>query len=298
LKFYPILSLRHPAFVEWLKLSLPMMVGVSLAMADKWILSYFAAADPGGISRLNNAKALFNAPLVIVAAAAGSASLPFFSALFSQGKMYEFNDAVNRSVSRLLAVAFLLSALMSAMSGPIVDLLRGGRYTPADAAMTANYFGIFALSLAFWSAQGIYARAFYAARNTLVPAISGTVVTCVSIPVYAVLFHHVGVPGLAIASNLGIVAHTVALAILLHKYRLVSIACLEWGELGRAAIAAGIAYFVISLVAGIGVVRGLHGYGADAAVIAAGTVIWGGLVFGVLQVTGSKLVGQLLRRSG
>ena len=78
-------------FVEWLKLSLPLMIGVSLAMADKWILSYFATADAGGYTLLTTAKTLFNAPLVIVGAAAGAASLPFFSQLFAQGKMYDFN---------------------------------------------------------------------------------------------------------------------------------------------------------------------------------------------------------------
>ena len=81
LRFTPILNLRHPAFTEWLRLSIPLMVGVSLAMADKWILAHYAAGDRGGITLLNNAKALFNAPLTVVGAAAGAASLPFFSAL-------------------------------------------------------------------------------------------------------------------------------------------------------------------------------------------------------------------------
>ncbi len=298
LRFFPIFNLRHPAFVEWLKLSLPLMIGVSLAMADKWILSYFATADPGGYTRLTNAKALFNAPLVIVGAAAGAASLPFFSSLFAQSKLYEFNAAVNRSVSRLLAVAFLITAWMSALAIPIVDLLRGGHYKPADALSTAHYFAIFALSLALWSAQGIYARAFYAARNTLVPAISGTVVTCLSIPIYALLFRRFGVVGLAIASNLGILAHTVALAMLLHKYRLVSIACLEYAELARAAIAAAIA-FAATNAAVLAIPRAITltpGYRGDLLTISFGTIVWAVLAAAILEVTRSNLLRQILRR--
>ncbi len=296
LRFFPIFNLRHPDFVDWLKLSLPLMIGVSLAMADKWILSYFATSIPGANTMLTTAKTLFNAPLVIVGAAAGAASLPFFSSLFAQGKMYEFNEAVNRSVSRLLAVAFLMTAWMSAMAMPVVDLFRGGKFTHDDAALTAHYFAIFAISLALWSAQGIYARAFYAARNTLVPAISGTIVTFVSIPIYALLFHHVGVSGLAIASNFGIFAHTAALAILLHKHRLVSIACLEWKELARAAVAGLIAYAAVSIAMGMAFVGRLHGYAADLGQIAVGTLLWAAVVLVALQVTGSKLVGQVLRR--
>jgi len=294
LRFFPIFSLRHPDFLEWLKLSLPLMIGVSLAMADKWILSYFATADPGGYTRLTNAKALFNAPLVIVGAAAGAASLPFFSSLYAQARAYDFNAAVNRAVSRLLAVAFLLTAWMSALAVPIVDLLRGGSYTHGDALATARYFSIFALSLALWSAQGIYARAFYAARNTLVPAISGTVVTCVSIPIYALLFHRLGVEGLAIASNLGILTHTVALAALLHRFRLVSVANLEFGELARAAVAAAFAFSATT--AAVRFVPHRAGYRGDVIILVVGTVVWAALCFAVLQLSGSKLIGQLRRR--
>ena len=294
-RFTPIFNLRHPAFVEWFKLSLPLMIGVSLSMADKWILAHYAAADPGGITHLTNAKSLFNAPLGIIGFAAGAASLPFFSSLFAQGKLNDFNIAVSRSVSRLFSAAFLLTAWMTALAIPIVDLLvRGGRYTHPDALLTARYFALFSLSLAFWAAQGIYARAFYAARNTLTPAISGTIVTLVSIPIYALLFHHFGVDGLAMASNLGILAHTVSLAVLLHRYRLVSIASLEYGELARALLAAAVAYLGAFAI----VTRLPHppSFAGDVLLIATGSLAWAGLGFATLQLSGSQLIQQLRNR--
>ena len=204
LRLTPVLNLRDRAFVEWLRLSLPLMIGVSLAMADKWILSYFSTADPGAYTHLTYAKSLFNAPLVVVAAAAGAASLPFFSSLYAQDRMFDFNAAVSRSITRLLAVSMLLTAWMVALAVPIVDLLRGGSYTRGDAAATARYFSLFALSLALWSAQGIYARAFYAARNTLTPAVSGTIVTvCFDSGVCAGCMGGWGWMGLAVASDIG-----------------------------------------------------------------------------------------------
>lgn len=288
LRFHFLLNLRHPAFVEWLGLSLPLMVGVSLAMADKWILAHYAAGDPGGISRLTNAKALFNAPLTVVGAAAGAASLPFFSSLFAQQRLYDFNDAVARSVSRLLAAGLLLTAWMCALATPIVDLLRGGKLTPADAVATTRYFAIFAITLALWSAQGIYARAFYAARNTLTPAISGTIVTLLSIPVYALLYHRMGVAGLAIASDIGILAHTVALAVLLHRSRLVSLASLDAPELLRAGLAAGLAYIPATLMQRLPHPAG-H-YSGDLFTIIGGTLVWAMTAFVVLKITGSTLL--------
>lgn len=293
--FYPVLNLRHPAFIEWLRLSLPLMIGVSLAMADKWILSHYAAADKGAISLLTNAKSLFNAPLSVIGMAAGAASLPFFSSLYTQSRFADFNAAVNRSVSRLIAVALLVTAWMVALASPIVGFLRGGSYTHADALATARYFALFALSLALWSAQGIYARAFYAARNTLTPAISGTVVTCASIPVYALLFHHYGVVGLAVASDIGIFAHTLALAVLLHRYRLVNLKSLDFRELARAALAT-----IVSFAGAFACVRLIptpHGHTGDLILLLAGSSAWLILCWITLIATGSALPRQILRRA-
>ncbi len=294
LRYRPIFKPNDPAFREWLRLSLPLMLGVSLTMADKWILAYFASGDPGGISRLNVAKTLFNAPLGILGAAAGAASLPFFAALYSQGKMEEFAAAVNRAASRVIAVSLMAAGWMIALAGPVVDLYRGGSFSRADATSTAAYFIVFALSIALWTAQGFYARAFYAAGNTRVPAIAGWVVTLVSLPVYDFLFHRIGILGLAIASDLGILMLTVTLAVLLDRRGMVRFAGLEGGELLRALLAGGAGWGgAVSCVRWLPVAKGHTG---DLLLIGTGTGIWAAMCFAVLMATGSKLPGQLQRQ--
>ncbi len=290
-----VFGLRHPVFREWLKLSLPLMMGVSLTYADKWILAYYSSAVPGGISRLNVAKSLFNAPMTILGSAAGAASLPFFAALFAQGRGFDFANAVNRSVSRVFATALLAGAWMMALSVPIIDLFRGGRFSPEDAAETSKYFTIFAVSIAMWSAQAIYSRSFYAAGNTLTPAIAGWSVTLISIPVYALLFQSMGVTGLAVASDVGMAISTITLAVLLHRYRLVHIQGLEYAELARALLAALLGYGGV-----VWCLRVMHlerGHQGDVVAIAAGSVVWAVICAGVLVGTGSKLPRQLMRRN-
>src|SRR5579875_3723627 len=100
---------------------------------------------------------------------------------------------------------------MVALASPICDLvLRGGHYTRADSARTAMFLAIFSISLALWSAQAIYIRAFFAAGQTLPPMLAGTAVTLVSLPVYWALHARYGAMGLAWASNFAILAHTAA----------------------------------------------------------------------------------------
>src|SRR5205085_1885334 len=129
--YRPSFDIANPAFREWVKLSVPLMLGVSLVTADDRILRHYAASGVGDIS-------------------------------------------------------------------------------------PAIYFCWLSLSLALWSAQGLYARAFYAAGDTLTPMVAVSVITAASLPLYSVLFRAFGVIGLAWASDIGIGVNLLALALLLH----------------------------------------------------------------------------------
>ena len=162
-RYRPVLDFGNPGLRDWVRMSLPLMLGVSVVFLDNYILTWFAKQTTGEISKLMYAKRLFTAPMAIIGQAAGAASLPFFASLYSKGLHQDYREAVNRSVSRILQAAFLLAAVMFGLAGPIVDLVfRGGAFGRQDAAQTAMYFAIFTLSLPLWASQAIYARAFFA----------------------------------------------------------------------------------------------------------------------------------------
>src|SRR6201997_4641363 len=168
--YRPSFDIFNPAFREWVRLSIPLMLGVSLVTADDWILRYFASSGIGDIARLNYAKRLFAVPIAVLGQAVGQASLPFFAKLFGEKKLKEFANTVNASVYRISALSVLTSALLMVASLPLIDLVyRRGHFFFHDSQETAIYFFWFSLSLALWAAQGLYARAFYAAGDTLTP---------------------------------------------------------------------------------------------------------------------------------
>ncbi len=294
LHFQPRVSFRDPAFREWLRLSLPLMIGVSLVMFDGVFMNYFASVRVGGVTLINNAKDLFNAPFNVIGPAAGAASLPFFASLFQSGRLYDFSESVGRAVSRLFSVGLLVSAWMIALAPWLLDLFRGGRFRRADTAETTLLFTTLSLTLGLWAVQGIYARAFYAASDTRTPAITGTLITVLSVPMYWALYRARGLQGLAIASDLGILAQTVSLAVLLHRKRLVSLAHLDGLEIGRAALAALAAAMAVGFTAYRMPPAQTHA--GDAVIILAGTLIWAAIGVGLLHLTGSKLPRQILRR--
>jgi putative peptidoglycan lipid II flippase len=288
-------DVHNPAFREWVRLSIPLMLGVSLVSADDWILRYFAKHFVGDTTRLTYAKRLFAVPISVLGQAAGQASLPFFARLIGEKRMPEFSDTVNGSVYRITSASLLLGSFMMSAALPLVDLLyRRGLFLFSDAQETAAYFFVFSISLAFWSAQALYARGFYASGDTLTPMIASTIITVVSIPLYAALLHKFSTVGLAVASDLGIAANCLAMALLLHRRKLVSFIQLQWKEIGKAALTAlGAGLLSYEMVRATMVNNSRLG---DVKALGLGGITWAAAVAAGLWLTKSSLPGDLRRR--
>jgi putative peptidoglycan lipid II flippase len=297
--YRPSFDVSNPAFREWVRLSIPLMLGVSLVTADDWILRHYASGVVGAISLLNYAKRLFAVPIAVLGQATGQASLPFFARLYNEKRQREFSATVSDSVYRISAAAFLATAWMMAAALPVIDLVyRRGRFLFSDAETTAVYFFWFSLSLVLWSAQGLYARAFYAAGDTLTPMTAVSVITVVSLPIYSFLFHTFGVIGLAWASDLGIGMNLVALAWLLHYRKLILLGEMRWRELGKAmvtAVVAGAVSFEVAKVVPLAT-SGSGSRVADLLRLGMITVTWAAAVAAGLWLLRSELPGDLRRR--
>ncbi len=298
--YKPSFDVTNPAFREWVKLSVPLMLGVSLVTADDWILRHYASSGVGDITRLTFSKRLFAVPIAVLGQATGQASLPFFARLFNEKKLKEFAVTVNDSVYRVSAAALLATGWMMVAAIPLIDLVyRRGKFSFGDTQTSAIYFFWFSLSLALWSAQGLYARAFYAAGDTLTPMIAVTAITAASLPVYSILFHTFGVVGLAWASDIGIGVNLLALALLLHYRKLVPLGGLRWRELGKAGVVAAVAGGISFEVAkAVPLTTGHGSRMADVTQLALVSVTWAAAVAAGLWLLRSELPGDLRRRKG
>jgi putative peptidoglycan lipid II flippase len=307
-RYRPILDRHDQGLREWVRMSLPLIVGVSLVTADGWIIAHFASKTSGAVSLMSFAKQLFTAPMAVLAQASGAASMPFFASLWSQERRYEFATGVADSVSRVAALGLLAASGMVALAIPIVELLFiGRRFSSGDARECAGYFAVFSISMFLWSAQAIYSRAFYAAGNTFVPMAAGTAVTLVSWPMYAGLYHWHGAMGLAVASDLGIALQTGTIAVLLHQRRMVSLASLDYAEMGRclaAALASGGVVWVAIWGLGNLPIQWLHSQlpgqirWTNLGFVVLGCLVWLAIAKWVLEKTGSALPKVAMQRLG
>jgi putative peptidoglycan lipid II flippase len=136
--------------------------------------------------------------------------------------------------------------------------------------------------------------------------LASTIILFVAFPLYGLGYRMWGAAGLALASDAGIILQAVTLALLLHKRRMVSLASLDFKEMGRCLLAGctggAAAWFVAwSLHVGLRYLPSLtelhHARSvADAIILIAGTAAWTAIAAWILEISGSALPSVAMRR--
>ena len=218
-KFKPNLNVRHPGFRMFIKLAIPIMLALSVVFSDDWIIRWFGSyLVPASITWLSYAKFLMRVPLGVIGQAVGVASFPFLAQLYAEKKYDELNRTLNTTLKGLLLMIVPVSALTIALNRPLVYFVFSHtRLQVPDLNATAAALALFSLSMFAWGAHNILARGFYAGRNTLRPALIGTAITFLNLPVYWLLVKPMQFKGLALASSIGISAYAIVLFVSLYR---------------------------------------------------------------------------------
>ncbi|MGE5284958.1 MAG: murein biosynthesis integral membrane protein MurJ [Actinomycetota bacterium] len=251
LSFSPRLDFSDPGLKEFIRLSIPIMLGFSLVVVDEWTTRVFGSfLIAGAITWLNNARRLMLVPVGIFGQASGVASYPFLSSLAAEGRKEEMWNTLSLTLRWVFLVSAGVAAIAVVLSREAVLLVyQRGAFTIDDTMRTASALSAFCLGIPFWCAQAIVSRGFFAMRDTWTPTLVGTGAWIVALPVYYLLQQSYGVFGLALASTAGILLYAGALyGILMRRTvgrRGVS-DLVEYGKLALAAALAGAAgYFLL-----------------------------------------------------
>lgn len=196
-------------------LTFPIMMGFSLVVADEWISKYFASTlGEKAISWLSYARTEMRIPLAVIGQAAGIASFPYLSRLWSKQDFNGYGRTVLREISKLWAAAPVAGVLLVVHALPLTHAIYGGsRFTMADLDATAEALKYFGAGMVFWTLQTVLSRGFYASQRTWLPSILGTVISILAIPIYRYLGYRYGHVGLAGAGSIAIALYSVTLAL-------------------------------------------------------------------------------------
>jgi putative peptidoglycan lipid II flippase len=129
--------------------------------------------------------------------------------MHAEGRFSDFNETLNHGTRGLILILLPVSALTIVLHQPVVYLVFSHtKMHLGDIRATAQCLVFFSIGMFAWGTQNLLSRGFYALRDTVTPAVIGTVMTLFSLPVYWFLSHHWKHVGLAAASSICVVSYT------------------------------------------------------------------------------------------
>jgi putative peptidoglycan lipid II flippase len=212
MKFSFRFDFRHPDLKHYIKLTLPLMFGLTMFFSMEIFKIFFGAYLPAGsIADLEYSLRTMLLLVAFFGQAVGVASYPYMARLVLEDNLKQLNELLNNTL-RYLSLVIPFSVLLMVLRHEVIFLLfQRGKFDAAATAHTATVL-IFMLVGSFaFAANTIVPRAYYAMQDTLFPAIYGTLAVLLSIPIYLLGLKLMGVDGVALALSLSAIMQVLVL---------------------------------------------------------------------------------------
>jgi len=193
----------------------PGLFGLGIYQVMIIVNTKFAAAlAEGSQSYIYLADRILELPQSLIAVSLGVALLPRFSDLHTSGEKQKFLQEANQAVRMLLFLTLPAAVGMWALAEPLTQVLfMRGEFSVNDAFQTARVVEIYAALMVFSSLSRITAPAFYALKNTWLPAAVAFFVLILHILVAPYFVAHYGLKGLAAATTASSILNIVVLQV-------------------------------------------------------------------------------------
>jgi putative peptidoglycan lipid II flippase len=215
----PLLSFRHPAVRQVVKLMIPGVFGAGIHQINFALSRMIASTLEGGsVSSLYYSSRVQEFTLGIFSIALSIALLPTFSDLAASKDYQGMKRTLSFSLRVILFITIPAMVGLFVLSRPIVHiLLQRGEFDAQSTTMTASCLLFFSLSIPFISGFKILAPAFYSLKDTKTPAVVAFFVMIVYISLSLILMGPMRVRGIALALSISSVFNFLTLFYLLEK---------------------------------------------------------------------------------
>jgi putative peptidoglycan lipid II flippase len=255
---------------------IPSLIGVGIReinlIADSLMASFLVV---GSISALEYGNRLFQLPLGIFAISTGTALLPSYSRLVTQGDYEELSRHLRFAAVSLAYVILPVTTLILALGGDFVRILfQRGAFDDRAALMTTQALLYYSIGLIFFSLNQTLTPLFYANKDTRTPVKIAAWMVAVNIVLNFILMQFMQHRGLALSTSLTAVLNYFLLLHLIQK----SMPQISFRgiapNIGKSALICLILWFLLSAANRSLAVSGLFGLIAKDAVFAFFAVVF------------------------
>lgn len=217
------INFRDPGLKEAALLALPVLISSWVQPICNVInISFGSSLGDGAVSALNWGNKIYIIMVGVFAYAITNFIFPRLSRLSGSDSAEDFAEATRTSVSWIIFIIALVSALFIALSKPIIAVVfQRGAFNESSTYVTATALFYYSFGMVGYAVCEVLNKSFYAIRDGKTPmytSILGIVVNLISAIVFVKIFK-MGIGGLALAGAVSSVAIAIALLYMINKRR-------------------------------------------------------------------------------
>jgi putative peptidoglycan lipid II flippase len=240
------LRLRWPRITpdvrELGRIILPATLGAGIYQVSIFIDTFFATSLPqGSMSYLNYADRLNQLPLGVIGTALGTAILPALSRFIGSGDEARATEVQATAIELSMLLTLPAALALAICAEPLVTAFYvGGRFTLADAQVTAAVLAVLVAGLPAYVLLKVLTPGFFARKDTRTPVVTAGIVLGVNI-LLNILFIFVfgfGIVGLSATAAITSWLNCLMLYVVLRRRGHFRIPAPVWSRLARQLFSA------------------------------------------------------------
>jgi len=185
------------------------MLGLTMTFSTEILMKFFGSfLGEGSISAMNYALRIMFILVGFFGQAVGTASYPFMAKIAAKKDYQRLNALINQTL-KFIFLVIPFSVLFIIVRKEVVSILfQRGAFDGHALEVTAGVLPYFMVGAFAFSAQTIVSRGYFAAQNTLFPALFSTVCVLGGLPIIYVGMTAMGVKGVALGLSISVALTT------------------------------------------------------------------------------------------
>lgn len=193
---------------EIVRLMVPTLIGSAIYLVNIAVSRFIGLSlNDQAVSVLNWATRVMELPIGVFAAAISTVVFPLIARHAARSDWAQLGKDYHKGLRLVLVVNVPAAVGLAMLSEPIVRLLfQRGEFHASDTALMTPILAVYALGLPFLAFTSVALRGFYALKDTATPVRAAALSFVVNLVLSVVLMRWYSTVGLALASNLAVLA--------------------------------------------------------------------------------------------
>ena len=217
-KYTPCINLKNPDIINAGKMTVPVLCGVSAYQLNMFYNVTMIAKFDGMVTLLTYVQ---NITLYMVLAFVYSITAviyPRLTAFAAKDEMGEYKKTLSDITKTIITLLLPVTFGFIAVRYPLLNLIaKWGQITPKDIDAAAGLLMMYSIGITAVGIKEVYDRAFYAVKNTFIPALNGFVIMIVNIVLSQILMRIIGAYGIPLSYSVSSVIGAAVLLIMLRR---------------------------------------------------------------------------------